>query len=122
MVSRTSESLLGVAAGLILCANNIPSKPNRARTKTITKRERRELLAMYRNPRAGTWRTQPPHLMQYNTRKRLFSWTQKGARGYRGVTAFGGWVRKVELFKDSKDNGRMLQKKRVTPSSITTTL
>src|SRR6266852_9235926 len=56
MLSRTSESLLGVAAGLILCANSIPNRPNVARTKTIRKRERRELPAMYQNPRAGTWR------------------------------------------------------------------
>src|SRR5882762_5594094 len=56
MLSRTSESLLGVAAGLILCANSMPNRPNVARTKTIRKRERRELPAMYRNPRAGTWR------------------------------------------------------------------
>jgi len=48
--------LLGVAAGLILCANSMPSRPNVASTKTIRKRERRELPAMYRNPRAGTWR------------------------------------------------------------------
>src|SRR5882762_5377343 len=56
MLSRTSESLLGVAAGLILCANSMPSRPNVASTKTIRKRERRELPAMYQNPRAGTWR------------------------------------------------------------------
>src|SRR3977135_4264571 len=56
MLSRTSESLLGVAAGLILCANSMPSRPNVARTKTIRKRARRELPAMYQNPRAGTWR------------------------------------------------------------------
>src|SRR5450755_4967293 len=55
-LSRTSESLLGVAAGLMRCANNMPSRPNVARTKTIRKRERRELPAMCRNPRAGTWR------------------------------------------------------------------
>src|ERR1700730_15889192 len=34
----------------------MPSRPNVARTKTIRKRERRELPAMYRNHRAGTWR------------------------------------------------------------------
>src|ERR1700676_4114949 len=34
----------------------MPSRPNVARTKTIRKRKRRELPAMYRNPRAGTWR------------------------------------------------------------------
>src|SRR6202521_299302 len=34
----------------------MPSTPNVASTKTIKKRERRELPAMYRNPRAGTWR------------------------------------------------------------------
>src|ERR1039457_5887250 len=60
MLSRTSESLLGVEAGLILWANSMPSNPNKASTKRIRKKERelerRELPAMFRNPRAGTWR------------------------------------------------------------------
>src|SRR5208283_5625372 len=52
------ESLLGAVAGLILWAKSMPSRPNRARTNTIKKRERKleRRPAMFRKPRAGTWR------------------------------------------------------------------
>src|SRR5258708_5700134 len=90
-LSRTSESLLGAVAGLILCANSIPSRPNVAKTKTIRKRERRELPAMYRNPRAGTWRdpaTPSEHSITFGAPVWLDA---NGGWGLHLDRAFGDW-------------------------------
>src|ERR1039457_4068178 len=87
-LSRTSESLLGVVAGLTFCANSIPSKPNRARTKTIRKSERRELPAMFRHPRAGTSRAPAtPSDASITCESASLSWMQTAL----GVTAVRGF-------------------------------
>src|SRR5581483_1725835 len=66
-LSRTSASLLGAAEGAIFCPNSMPRKPQVTRTKTIRKRERRELPTIFYFLRFGL--DDPSHRIsaQYST-------------------------------------------------------
>src|ERR1019366_1331081 len=119
-LSRTSESLLGVVAGLTFCANSIPSKPNRARTRTIRKSERklerRELPAMFRHPRAGTSRAPAtPSDASITCESASLSWMQTGAGGYGGARFLGGCGSRE--FRGPEENPKLDQWRGIPPGT-----
>src|ERR1700732_411485 len=105
----------------------MPSRPNVARTKTIRKRERRELPAMYRNPRAGTWRDPATPSERSITCGAPVKLDAHGRRGlHRSDSLWGrGWAGPSpsrDMERPKRDRGKpSLTKENIAPAEFETT-
>jgi hypothetical protein len=73
----------------------IPSRPNKARTNTIRKRERRELRAMSRDPSGRDMEGPAAPSDASITFKASVTWMQIAAGSYIGATASGAFAGKL---------------------------